>query len=131
MWNRSLKTETRKGARICGSSKQGKALLAPPGFRTVAASGLSEDQVSLLKFLREILTFENYENDRSNLHKSLLVLGLTWNTNVSSLYNLSSSSVSSQLQCTVVAVEDTQAPSLPSLAVLLRRLDIFARGFYC
>lgn len=65
-----------------------------------------------------VLTFGNYQSDHSNLHKSLLVLGLTWNTNVSSVYNLSSSLASLSFQCTVVAAEDTPAPSLSSMRIL-------------
>lgn len=61
------------------------------------------------------LTFGNYQSDRSNLHKSLLVLGSIWKTNVSSVYNLSSSLVSLSFQCTAVAVEDTPAPLLSSM----------------
>lgn len=42
IWKRSRNTDTRKGARICGSSKQGKALRAPFGRKTVAANNLQQ-----------------------------------------------------------------------------------------
>ena len=44
IWKRSRNTDTLKGARICGSSKQGKALRAPFGRNTVAANNLQQKQ---------------------------------------------------------------------------------------
>lgn len=43
IWKRSRNTDTRKGALMCGSSKQGNAFRAPFGPKTVAANNLKTD----------------------------------------------------------------------------------------
>lgn len=50
IWKRSRNTDTRKGALIWGSSKQGKALRAPLGRNTVAANNLDRKGLNYFNF---------------------------------------------------------------------------------